>query len=97
MNDHYPPERRVQLSTFVSDALMNVTKEDTEMLLTPEEFELLKQRVGGTMENLNEMIVGRRIRICDRIDQNRESVLINDFETSIASIIARLVNALDPK
>jgi hypothetical protein len=91
MNTQFPEAKRGRLSTFVSDALIQVRKPDQAFTLTKDEFEFLDLKFGSSLSFLNDLIVGPGIKIADNLSESRDDVLVDDFETSVVTILAKLI------
>lgn len=91
MNAQFPEVRRRQFSTFVSDALIKIKKPDQPFTLTKDEFGLLELKFGSSLSYLNDLIEGPGIKIGSSFSESRDDVFVDDFETSVVAILAKLI------
>ncbi|WMS41451.1 hypothetical protein RDV64_15360 [Acuticoccus sp. MNP-M23] len=95
MNGLYPAERAQRLATFVSDALMEIPKE-TEAALDQAELDLLQEKFSDDVAFVNRFIQGPTgIGISRETVQRRADVAIDDFETTVIAVLAKVVATVD--
>ena len=90
MNQHFPPNQR-NLSTFVSDALLEIQKDKITTSTSVSEFEYFKTRFGKSLGFLNQYIIGQPLRITSNLQDSGPATQIGDFEVAMLAVLAKLV------
>lgn len=90
MNEFFPVNQH-HMSTFVSDALMRLEKPSIVFAVTKDEFRFFEQRFGASLGFLNRHIQGEKLKITDKIVEQRPKIELGDFEIATMAIMARLI------
>ncbi len=95
MNQTYPEQQKVRLSTFVSDTLMGLAKDPAPLQLTAAHYTLLRTRFAETIAGVNAHIQGPGIIICDHVARDQDAPQLGEFEQTVMTVLARLVTAVN--
>lgn len=95
MNERYPQAHRGQLSTFVSDTLMETAAPPSQPQLTLDDYQLLRDRFAGEIDKINGLIDGPGIMISDKMAETSAEPPLSEFDTAMITLLARLVTAVN--
>jgi hypothetical protein len=86
--------KNARSSTFASDALMSLpANEQAKYLLSRVEFHALQNKFSHSLTQINDIIIGRKIKISDGYQESTSRLELNDFERFTMAVLSKLVNA----
>lgn len=90
MNQRAPGS--VAFSTFISDALMSISRERQPVILTTAEADFLRKRFDNAVAYVNRFVRGRAtvITSADTV-RDRPPAAVNDFERAMIEIVGKIV------
>ena len=90
----YTGDSNAYASTFVSDALMRLTAaEPSDNIIGRQEYNYLSERYAQSIDKINQIIIGQKIRISSGYQEELPKFELNDFERFTMAVLAKLVVA----
>lgn len=90
--NRYSEGNAADAGSFVGDALMALPPIGNEVFLPSEEdVRFLEDRFGASLDRLNKIVTGRKVKISTGFGGDSESIELSEFERFSMAVLARLV------